>query len=80
VDEMRVEHLQRCGHWADGDTPEGGPCGDGAACRVSWDEGRTWLYLCDRHAERVLLCEGGGGRAATWTGDSGCVARAACSG
>lgn len=46
---------QLCEHWvSENINEEGGyQCGRNAKCRVSFDNKRTWLYLCKRHAKIV---------------------------
>lgn len=55
ADELVMESLTACQHGVfDGGRESGcSPCGDSAAVRATWDAGKTWLYLCDKHAREV---------------------------
>lgn len=57
--ELYFETLQTCQY---GVANYGHPscesdCGEPAAHRVTWDGGKTWLYLCPAHARRVEEAE-----------------------
>lgn len=30
-------------------------CGEPATYRVSWDDGKTWLIVCEKHADVIEL-------------------------
>lgn len=53
--EMFFENLKTCGFGvADYGKPEcESECGDPSSCRFTWDGGKTWLYLCPKHARAV---------------------------
>lgn len=48
------ESLKGCEH-GEGANNERGyeTCGEPASARVSWDAGKTWFYLCPKHAAKV---------------------------
>ncbi len=42
----------------DGGRPDGtSACGEPATYRVSWDDGRTWLCACNRHAGEAEMAD-----------------------
>ncbi len=49
-DEPRTERLKHCEHGVHAENEEGNePCGEAASFCISWDDGKTWLCLCEKH-------------------------------
>ncbi len=47
------EKLTRCQYGVPHPTRGSQDCGDPALHRLSYDGGKTWLYLCDEHAAEI---------------------------
>lgn len=49
-DEPKTERLKHCEHAVGANNMKGyDECAEPASFRISWDDSKTWLYLCEKH-------------------------------